>query len=109
MAVTPTIVEQFKRDIELVVRGTLVFSGNYATDGDVLTFTQLKTSKTTPKSVVIRSDTGAWVITYNIATGKVILTGASVAVGGMGQHAAAAYQASATTPVTRFEATFDTP
>lgn len=109
MAVAITITEQIRTDLELVVRGTMVFSGNYAAGGEPISFSGLgiKTNKLTPKKLDIYPVVPAgFVMQYDYTNAKCMFftNTAGGANAPLGEHTAAAYVAGIISPaVHRFE------
>lgn len=110
MAVVATITDQVNLGPRLMVEGTLTFSGNYATGGEIPTFSGLKTSKSTPLTMLITALAG-YVFAYDRGTGKVLIfqDATPAAAAPLPQLAAAAYPAGLTGVTTYFTAYFKKP
>jgi hypothetical protein len=110
MPVAITVTEQIKSDLELVVRGTMVFSGTYPTGGEPISLAGLgiKTNKLTPKVMEIVPQVPAgFILSYDYTNAKCFVhcNTAGGANAGLGEHTNATYVAGVVSPaVHRFEA-----
>jgi hypothetical protein len=109
MPVAITVTEQFKRDLELVVRGTMVFSGTYPTGGEPISFAGLgiKTDKLTPKKLDVFSVVPSGALPFYDYTNAKCFFFMNTAGGvnaPLGEHSAVTYVASIISPlVWRYE------
>lgn len=108
MPVAITVTEQFKRDTELIVRGTMVFSGAYPAGGEPISFASLgiRTNKLTPKALTVYPLVPAgFVLSYDYTNAKLFvhLNTAGGANAPLGEHTAATYVAGLITVVHRYE------
>lgn len=113
MAVVATITDQINLGPRLMVEGTLAFSGNYATGGEIPTYAGLKTSKSTPIRMYVNAIAGLYQFSYDPLTGKLVVgqgdnDNAADAPGAQLTNAAA-YPAGLTGSVTYFTAFFKKP
>ena len=110
MAVVATITDQTSLGPKWMVTGTLTFSGNYATGGEVPTYPGLKTSKSTPIRLHAAALVG-YLFSYDPATGKLLIFSdvTPAATAALPQLAAAAYPAALTGSTTYFQAWFNKP
>ena len=105
MAVAATIISQNAQGTSVEVTGTLAFSGNYVTDGEVPTFPGLRSSKAIADDIRIEGIAG-YKYEYNYANGKVLVRQSAAASNPMSQLSAAAYPAGVTGDTVRFRASF---
>lgn len=108
MAVTPTITSQDAMGRIVEVRGTLAFSGNYVTDGEVPTFAGVRSSSVTPTQLWAEGIAG-FKYEWNPANGKILVRQSAGTAAAMGQISAAAYPAGVTGDTIRFVAEFKKP
>jgi hypothetical protein len=109
MPVAITVTEQVRSDTELIVRGTMVFSGTYPTGGEPISLAGLgiKTNKLTPKKMDIFPLVPAgFVLSYDYTNAKCFVhcNTAGGANGALGEHTNATYVAGVITVVHKFEA-----
>lgn len=109
MPVAITVTEQFRRDLELIVRGTMVFSGTYPTGGEPISFAGLaiKTNKLTPKKLDIFPLVPAgYIIQYDYTNAKCFVftnTAGGASNNPLGEHTNATYVAGVITAVHNYE------
>lgn len=73
MPVAIVVTEQIRTDLELLVRGTMVFSGTYPTGGEPISFAGLgiKSNKLTPKRLdIYPSIPAGWILGYDYTNAK---------------------------------------
>lgn len=93
MAATVTITAQLGDPPYMYVEGTIAFSGSYSTDGEAITFPNLKNNKNTPTFFHVEGKSGLW-YQYDYQNNKLKVYTAAAASGtnpGAVEHTAAAY------------------
>lgn len=112
MAYTLTVAAQHRVGKRLLVNGTLVFSGNYATGGEAIDFVAngVRSIDAKPEFMQIAGKAG-YLYEYDKANNKVIIRGqeptsATAGVIALSQLAAAAYPGAVTADVITFFAVF---
>lgn len=110
MAITATIVDQVNLGSRILVEGTLVFSGNYATGGEVPTYPGLRSSKILPTSFQAWCPLGYY-MAFDKVTGKLMVfqDNGTATAAALPQIPAAAYPGALTGIVTHFFAFFKKP
>lgn len=109
MAVTPTITSQDAIGRVVEVRGTLAFSGNYVTGGEVPTFAGVRSSSVTPTQLWAEGIAG-YKYEWNPANGKILVRQGAGAINlPLAELSAAAYPAGVTGDTIRFVAEFKKP
>ena len=110
MAVVATITDQVNLGSRWYVEGTLTFSGNYVTGGEVPTYPGLKTGKSTAVRLAINALAG-YLFSYDPATGKIMIfqDATPAAAAPLPQLAAAGYPAGLTGVTTYFQGWFKKP
>ena len=108
MAVTPTITSQSALGRVVEVTGTLAFSGNYVTGGEVPSFAGVRSSNLTPTALRAEGIAG-FKYEWNGSNGKILVRQSAAASNPMSEISAAAYPAGVTGDTVRFVAEFKKP
>lgn len=100
MAIAVVVSTKFASGRSTTVRGTLTFSGSYATNGDALLASAFGAGTTKKPQIILLSGKGLYFYEYDVEAEKlkIITAGAELA--------ADAYPAGVTSDVVRFEANF---